>query len=61
MGMPVRLMVPAKDSETVGQGVEKTRGYHGEWSLSASPKAKTSGAAGPKGFGQGLSKGVHSP
>ena len=37
---------------TVGQCVEKPRGYHGELSPWESPKAKTRGAAGPKGFGQ---------
>ena len=34
----------------MGQCVEKPRVYHGEWSPSGSPKAKTRGAAGPEGF-----------
>ena len=35
---------------TLGQCVEKPRVYHGEWSPSGSPKAKTRGAAGSKCF-----------
>ena len=34
----------------VVQCVEKPRVYHSEWSPLGSPKAKTRGAAGPKGF-----------
>ena len=35
-----------------------SRGYHGEWSPSGSPMAKTKGAAGPEGFGRGTSRGT---
>ena len=42
----------------LGQYLEKPRGYHGEWSPYESPKAKTRGAAGPKGFGRGTSQGT---
>ena len=42
----------------VGQYLEKPRVYYGEWSPQGSPKAKTRGAAGPKGFGQGSFRGT---
>ena len=42
----------------LGQCLEKASGYHGEWSPYGSPKAKTRGAAGPKGFGRGAYRGT---
>ena len=36
--------------KTLVHYLEKLRGYHGEWSASGGPKAKTQGAAGPEGF-----------
>ena len=38
----------------VGHYLEKPRGYHGEWSLSAGPKAKTPGDGGSSDFGTQL-------
>ena len=40
------------------QNIEKTWGYHGEWSASGGPEAKTPGAYGPSDFGLGTSKGT---
>ena len=37
---------------------EKPEVYHGEWSPSGSPSAKTLGACGPKGSGLGTSRGT---
>ena len=38
--------------------MEKPWGYHGEWSASGGPTAKTLGACSPSGFGLGTSLGT---
>ena len=47
-GIMICLCIAFKDRVILWQIVEKPWGYHGEWSPSGSPKAKTRGAAGPK-------------
>ena len=42
----------------LGHYLKKPRRYHGECCAYGGPKAKTWGAAGPKGFGRGTSRGT---